>query len=236
MATGAPGTNGVWQYGEDDSETTFSALLNKAASTTDTQIGADRTRLTALEARKLSGFVPVVAPTVNYSGGTATANTLGTITFTGVTSLSLNGVFTSAYRDYEIRINFSGSTGGVGTQQYFKLRSTGTDNSSAYYNSGWGHTSNSANTNFGGASNGSLWNYTNTDGTYNVGAMMSTIKVSSPQVAISTYCISHSWFIGNGHGSSIAASWNTSATPMDGFTIYPSSGTITGKIAVYGLA
>lgn len=49
MATGAPGTNGVWQYGEDDSEATFSALLNKAASTTDTQLGADRTRLTALE-------------------------------------------------------------------------------------------------------------------------------------------------------------------------------------------
>lgn len=39
MATGAPGTNGVWQYGEDDSEATFSALLNKAASTTDTQLG-----------------------------------------------------------------------------------------------------------------------------------------------------------------------------------------------------
>jgi hypothetical protein len=49
MATGSPGTNGVWQYGEDDSEATFSALLNKAASTTDTQIGADRTRLTSLE-------------------------------------------------------------------------------------------------------------------------------------------------------------------------------------------
>lgn len=51
MATGSPGTNGVWQYGEDDSEATFSALLNKAASTTDTQIGADRARLTILESQ-----------------------------------------------------------------------------------------------------------------------------------------------------------------------------------------
>lgn len=49
MATGAPGTNGVWLYGEDDSEATFSALLNKAASTTDTQIGLDRARLAVLE-------------------------------------------------------------------------------------------------------------------------------------------------------------------------------------------
>jgi hypothetical protein len=50
MATGAPGTNGVWQYGEDDSEATFSELLNKAASSTDDEIGADRARITVLEA------------------------------------------------------------------------------------------------------------------------------------------------------------------------------------------
>lgn len=29
MPTGALDVNGIWQYGEDDSETTFSALLNK---------------------------------------------------------------------------------------------------------------------------------------------------------------------------------------------------------------
>ncbi len=49
MATGSPGTNGVWLYGEDDSEATFSALLNKAGTTVNTQLGADRTRLTSLE-------------------------------------------------------------------------------------------------------------------------------------------------------------------------------------------
>ena len=51
MATGAPGTNGVWQYGEDDSEATFSALLNKVASTTNTQIGVDRGRITTAEGK-----------------------------------------------------------------------------------------------------------------------------------------------------------------------------------------
>lgn len=39
MATGALDVNGIWQYGEDDSETTFSALLNKVAASTSTQIG-----------------------------------------------------------------------------------------------------------------------------------------------------------------------------------------------------
>jgi len=71
MATGAPGTNGVWQYGEDDSEATFSALLNKAASTTDTQIGADRARLTALEAN--GRILNVVSAT--YATQTSTTST-----------------------------------------------------------------------------------------------------------------------------------------------------------------
>lgn len=82
MATGAPGTNGVWQYGEDDSEATFSALLNKAASTTDTQIGADRTRLTALEAN--GRIVQVQSATKTDTFSTSSTS------FTDVTSLSVS--------------------------------------------------------------------------------------------------------------------------------------------------
>lgn len=38
MATGALDSNGIWQYGEDDSETTFSLLLNKLGGSTSAQI------------------------------------------------------------------------------------------------------------------------------------------------------------------------------------------------------
>lgn len=82
MATGAPGTNGVWQYGEDDSEATFSALLNKVASTTDTQIGTDRSRITALEA---SGRVVETKQTVKTNVFTTSASTP-----TDVTGLSVS--------------------------------------------------------------------------------------------------------------------------------------------------
>ena len=54
MATGSPGSNGVWLYGEDDSEATFSALLNKAGTTVNTQLGVDRGRITAVEGRATS--------------------------------------------------------------------------------------------------------------------------------------------------------------------------------------
>lgn len=80
MATGAPGTNGVWQYGEDDSEATFSALLNKAASTTDTQLGLDRARLTTLE---LAGRI---IQTVSASYATQVQTTSDTYVTTNLTA------------------------------------------------------------------------------------------------------------------------------------------------------
>lgn len=82
MATGAPGTNGVWQYGEDDSEATFSALLNKVASTADSSIGTDRGRLTALEA---AGRVKKVYSTAKKDAYFTTATTP-----TGITGLSVS--------------------------------------------------------------------------------------------------------------------------------------------------
>ena len=85
MATGAPGTNGVWQYGEDDSEATFSALLNKVAGTTDTQIGLDRGRLTTAEGKitSLEGTRPGTAGKPLYtSAGISTTSASAQVTVT----------------------------------------------------------------------------------------------------------------------------------------------------------
>lgn len=49
MATGANDAQGIWQYGEDDSNATFSALMNRLGTSTSTQFGVDRGRLTTLE-------------------------------------------------------------------------------------------------------------------------------------------------------------------------------------------
>lgn len=93
MATGAPGTNGVWQYGEDDSEATFSALLNKVASTTNTQIGADRARLAILE--QTGRVVQVVY------GNTVTETTISTSTPTDTT---LTATITPKYASSKILV------------------------------------------------------------------------------------------------------------------------------------
>jgi hypothetical protein len=106
MATGAPGTNGVWQYGEDDSEATFSALLNKAASTTDSAIGLDRGRLTTLEARRIAGLVPIIPTSVSSNAGTSSfSSTTGEISFNNCTSVNVNGIFSSTFNNYRILVD-----------------------------------------------------------------------------------------------------------------------------------
>ena len=118
MATGSPGTNGVWQYGEDDSEATFSALLNKAASTTDTQFGVDRGRLTALEAdvtalEAAGRIVQVITATKTDTASIASG------TFTDISGLSVSITPKSATNKILVltRLNF-----GVSGDEQIKAR------------------------------------------------------------------------------------------------------------------
>lgn len=69
MATGALDSNGIWQYGEDDSETTFSALLNKLGASTSTQVGKRK-----------------VLQVVHASYAVSTSNSTNTQVATGLTA------------------------------------------------------------------------------------------------------------------------------------------------------
>lgn len=111
MATGAPGTNGVWQYGEDDSEATFSALLNKAASTTDTQIGLDRARLTALEA---AGRVIQVVQDTKLDTFSSTSTS-----YTDVTGLAVT--ITPSSASNKILVFCQWSSASYNQESWFKL-------------------------------------------------------------------------------------------------------------------
>lgn len=75
MATGAYDANGIWQYGEDDSEATFSALLNKGMASVSSTV----TRLEDTE-----GAVQVVSTTK-----TDTFSTSAVATWTDITGVSV---------------------------------------------------------------------------------------------------------------------------------------------------
>ncbi len=78
----------------------------------------------------LAGLVPIVPTSVTVGGGTATVGANGQVTFTSATtSLSLNGVFSSAYNNYRIVYRSTYATDGA---LQARLRISGTDTSTNY--------------------------------------------------------------------------------------------------------
>jgi hypothetical protein len=77
-----------------------------------------------------SGLVKIVPSSVAVGSGTGSVSTTGLVTFSGVSSLSLNDVFSSTYDHYKILLNCSGSTFNTGT---IRMRVAGADASSADY-------------------------------------------------------------------------------------------------------
>lgn len=80
MATGSLDANGIWIYGEDDSEPTFSGLLNKLGDSVSDKFSGGK----LLTANMPSGTVLQVASTVKADTFTTTS-----ATFTDVTGLSV---------------------------------------------------------------------------------------------------------------------------------------------------
>ncbi len=106
MAVGSYDANGIWQYGESDNISPFSTLLNKLAASTSSSVTGIKSRVATLEANNLPGTIPVVPTSVTKSGGTSTVTALGQVSVDGVTSVILNGVFTSNYKNYKLVMNW----------------------------------------------------------------------------------------------------------------------------------
>lgn len=177
---------------------------------------------------KNTGLVPMIAPTVNFSGGTATANSLGVISFTSVTSLQLNNVFNATYRNYRIVLNYNSSA--TNTLR-FRMVTSGTPYTATNYGWGgqWGNSSGSSSVYSG---SGFDWGFIADTQASNVNLIVSDI--SSPfetqtSHVFTTQSVWNGAFLGGYHGNMINAgvSW-------DGMIIYPTAGNITGTIQVYG--
>lgn len=84
MATGAPDSNGIWIYGEDDSEATFSALLNKLGTSASSAL---TTKLNALPGKVLKISNMMTNTQVNSATGTPISTGVS-IAYTPVSSTS----------------------------------------------------------------------------------------------------------------------------------------------------
>jgi hypothetical protein len=171
----------------------------------------------------------LITPTsIAATGGSATISTTGAVSFTSASAISLNDVFSATYLNYKILITYT-SAPGVATR--LRWRVAGSDNSGTDYN----YTVFRSNM-FDGTT--SSWTQTADGNTFhNIGetssgeASASNIDVFQPFATAKTTYVQSSVRLGSFYGG---AGYFNATTSFTGFSIVPSSGTMTGTLSVYG--
>jgi len=168
----------------------------------------------------------LITPTsVATTGGSGSISATGAVTFSGASTASINGCFTSTYSNYRIVAKITSSASSA--ECNMRLRASGTDNSSAIANS----------TNYNTASG------TSTASTYfrlsPIGNSYSSIGVYDVQTPFDTDQTRYTglgfyWDSAPNYGNTHLGGAMTVTTSYDGFTLYPNTGTISGTIRVYG--
>jgi hypothetical protein len=83
------------------------------------------------------GLVPIVPSSIDRSGGSHSVSNLGAVTFSGVSAISLNNVFSSAYKNYRLVVtDIVGSVAGAQALS-IRFRVSGADNTTNNYYQYW---------------------------------------------------------------------------------------------------
>jgi hypothetical protein len=176
------------------------------------------------------GGLELVTPT--SVAGTGVTQSGATVLFSGASSVSVNGCFTSLYDHYKIIVNNFGS---VVSFTRWRLRAGGTDAVGAnYFRYGFTtvYTSGSL-TIYNGGTESSFVPCTSY-GNSATGSGTSELFVSMP-FANNAYTMTSTDCNDSNAGQIYKLNGTVNATTsFDGFTIYPNGGTITGTLQVFG--
>jgi hypothetical protein len=159
---------------------------------------------------------------------------ISSTTFSSSSAHSVNDVFSATYDNYLILINVDSAS--TGASLNMRLRVSGSDNSNSNYY--WVYYGISAtNTTLDpGNSNGAAtqWNIGYNDDT---NGSMETINIRNPYLSLVTsFNNSYTGIEDNNVYPYHGGGRTTVTTSYTGFTIFPTSGTISGKVRVYGYA
>ena len=177
-------------------------------------------------------WVPTVKPAVASASG---LTLISATSFSAVSTLSVNSCFTATYDAYRILISFTSGATGSGKDLNMRLRLSGTDSTTSYYEAMFATRSSNASLVAVATDNGATWSLVNYEG--NNQPYTVAFDIQNPALAVKTKVQ------GQSSGDSIAVSNLTAnyfslhhgaATAYDGFTIYPSSSTITGTVRIFG--
>jgi hypothetical protein len=175
----------------------------------------------------VGGLAPVIPTSIAATGGSSSLSG-ATATFTGTSTISLNGIFTATYNAYRIiiealpsaSVNFRG-----------RLRAAGTDNSSNNYAYGAPQISYSAGTmtaNAFGATDPVIifgqFTTANTSALFlDIAGAFSSSKATNWSSRMSSAAY-----------TDVCGGQMTVTTSYDGITFFPTSGTFTGTVTAYG--
>lgn len=180
-----------------------------------------------------SGLIPVIPTSVNVNSGSATVAADGTITFSGMSTIGINGCFSAAFRNYRFVLsdlqasnpNYPGIT--------FLLRNAGTNVTTEYWN--WGvRAVSSAGITQRGANSTSGMEIVSTIGWGGKYAAV-TADVNTPFIASNTTILSSA--VGFDASSALWQSqscFKNDTSSYDGMSFTISSGTAVGTLKIYG--
>lgn len=146
--------------------------------------------------------------------------------FSAVASISLNNVFSATYQNYFITMT---GTASANTDLVCRMRASGSDQSGSVYDRGTFACSTTTLAFYSGASSSTVGIQS---AIYSANRINAVINVFDPFTASTQTNLlftmnSQSYFTGFGRC--------TSTTQFDGITFFPNTGTITGRLRVYGL-
>ena len=172
----------------------------------------------------------IVTPTSIANSGGSSSATGGQVTFTGVTSISLNGVFTSTYENYFVTYTWTQNTTPDST--LVRLRVGGVDSTGGNYDEYRVYAGTSA----ARYNNITSWGNSIIGGTGAANTNFASLQMYKPQLAVPTMLSTVSNYAASGsYPLSITMVGSHSAsTSYDGISFIANAGTLTGTIRVYG--
>jgi hypothetical protein len=165
---------------------------------------------------------------------TSALTLISSTTFSSSSAHSVNDVFSATYDNYLILINVDSAS--TGASLNMRLRVSGSDNSNSNYYWVYYGISATSTTLDPGNSNGTAtqWNIGYSDDT---NGSMETINIRNPYLSLVTsFNNSYTGIEDNNVYPYHGGGRTTVTTSYTGFTIFPTSGTISGKVRVYGYA
>lgn len=181
---------------------------------------------------RAGGLIPIRPSAVTIVSGSGSANSMGLVSFSGATSISLDGVFSSEFRNYRLLMSASLNTSAV--LSYMRFRSSGTDFSGQYV---WGYTGQRI------TGSGNSWSSSsNTSGGFGVwnagatGPLTTSADIFAPAISgeNKTWNLNGYWADSVSASSYVGSGLAVTTSSYDGITLFPGGGNITGTVQIFG--